>query len=44
MLTVFRVTLPFLRVLLVWLLRLTYVPAPSLWNQGGHGAAAQLPP
>ncbi|AAZ96421.1 TRAP dicarboxylate transporter, DctM subunit [Thiobacillus denitrificans ATCC 25259] len=42
-LTVFRATLPFLLLLLVWLLLLTYVPALSLWNQGMHGAAAQLP-
>ena len=42
-LTVFRATLPFLLLLLVWLLLLTYVPALSLWNQGVRDAAAQLP-
>lgn len=31
-LTVFRATLPFLFVLLLWLLLLTYVPALSLWH------------
>jgi TRAP-type C4-dicarboxylate transport system permease large subunit len=33
-LTVFRATLPFLVVLLAWLLLLTYLPALSLWRQG----------
>jgi tripartite ATP-independent transporter DctM subunit len=33
-LAVFRATLPFLLVLLVWLLLLTYLPALSLWHQG----------
>ena len=31
-LTVFRATLPFLLLLLVWLLLLTYIPALSLWR------------
>ena len=34
-LTVFRATLPFLSILLVWLLLLTYIPALSLWHSGG---------
>ncbi|HMA11208.1 MAG TPA: TRAP transporter large permease subunit, partial [Steroidobacteraceae bacterium] len=33
-LAVFRATLPFLGLLLVWLLLLTYLPALSLWRQG----------
>ncbi|HEX7971994.1 MAG TPA: TRAP transporter large permease subunit [Thiobacillus sp.] len=31
---VFRATLPFLVLLLIWLLLLTYLPALSLWHQG----------
>ena len=34
-LAVFRATLPFLGILLVWLLLLTYIPALSLWHSGG---------
>ncbi len=34
-LAVFRATLPFLSILLVWLLLLTYIPALSLWRSGG---------
>ncbi|MHB1092385.1 TRAP transporter large permease [Thiobacillus sp.] len=34
-LAVFRATLPFLAVLLAWLLLLTYIPALSLWRMGG---------
>lgn len=34
-LAVFRATLPFLAVLLMWLLLLTYVPALSMWRLGG---------
>jgi tripartite ATP-independent transporter DctM subunit len=34
-LAVFRATLPFLSILLVWLLLLTYIPALSLWHSGG---------
>ncbi|MBZ0068588.1 MAG: TRAP transporter large permease subunit [Thiobacillus sp.] len=34
-LAVFRATLPFLGILLVWLLLLTYIPALSLWRSGG---------
>ena len=33
-LAVFRATLPFLALLLVWLLLLTYLPALSLWRHG----------
>jgi C4-dicarboxylate transporter DctM subunit len=33
-LAVFRATLPFLALLLAWLLLLTYLPALSLWRQG----------
>lgn len=34
--TVFRAALPFLALLLIWLLILTYVPALSLWRGGSH--------
>ncbi len=34
-LAVFRAALPFLSILLVWLLLLTYIPALSLWRSGG---------
>lgn len=34
-LAVFSATLPFLGILLVWLLLLTYIPALSLWRSGG---------
>jgi C4-dicarboxylate transporter DctM subunit len=32
---VFRATFPFLALMMVWLLLLTYLPALSLWHQGG---------